>query len=110
MPLWYMDKIRLTPGKLYARLSEEFNRRRPRECSSCHMPMVYVIERRHGDCANWLVEDLAMGCEDCRELVNEIVCKHSFKYDIFDPTCTPVPASHCVASQAFTLSAARPLS
>ena len=97
-----MDKIPLTPGKLYARLSEEFNRRRPRECALCHMPMVYVIERRQGDCANWLVDDLAMGCEECRDLVTEIVRKFSFKYDIFDPTCTPVPASHSAAFRSYT--------
>jgi hypothetical protein len=97
-----MDKIPLTPGKLYARLSEEFNRRRPRECSACHMPMVYVIEREMGDCANWMVDELAMGCEDCRDLVNEIVGKFSFKYDIFDPTCTPVNVAHKAAAAAFT--------
>ena len=88
-----MDKISLTPGKLYARLSEEFNRRRPRDCASCHMPMVYVIEREMGDCANWLVDDVAMGCEQCRDLVTEIVRKFSFQYDIFDPTCTPAPCA-----------------
>ena len=97
-----MDKIPLTPGKLYARLSEEFNRRRPRDCSSCHMPMLYVIERELGDCANWLVDDLAMGCEQCRGLVNEIVRKFSFQYDVFDPTCTPIPASRKPGSSIFT--------
>ncbi|MEP7067872.1 MAG: hypothetical protein ABI789_01475 [Usitatibacter sp.] len=86
-----MEKITLTPGKLYARLSEEFARRRPRECASCQMPMVYVIERRDGDCANWMIGDLAVGCEHCRVLVNDIVSTLSFKFDIFDPTCTPVP-------------------
>jgi len=97
-----MEKIPLTPGKLYARLSDEFNRRRPRECDSCHMPMVYVIERQGGDCANWLVDDVAMGCEQCRGLVNEIVREHSFRYDIFDPTCTPAPAARNMASRLFT--------
>ena len=97
-----MDKITLTPGKLYARLSEEFNRRRPRECNSCHMPMLYVIEREMGDCANWLVDDLAMGCEQCRGLVTEIVRKFSFQYDVFDPTCTPIPASRKPGSSLFS--------
>ena len=97
-----MDKIPLTPGKLYARLSEEFNRRRPRECASCHMPMVYVIERELGDCANWLVDELALGCESCQGLVNEIVRTFSFKYDIFDPTCTPVAGSRKPGSSVFT--------
>jgi len=97
-----MDKIPLTPGKLYARLSEEFNRRRPRECASCHMPMVYVIEREMGDYANWLVDDVAAGCEECRGLVNEIVSAHALRYDIFDPTCTPVASAHNMASRLFT--------
>ena len=64
------------------------------------MPMVYVIEPEFGDCANWLVDDVAMGCEECRDLVNEIVRKYSFQYDIFDPTCTPVPAARNMASPA----------
>jgi hypothetical protein len=97
-----VEKIPITPGKLYARLSEEFNRRRPRECESCHMPMVYMIERAQGDCANWLADDLAMGCEECRGLVDEIVREHSLRFDIFDPTCTPVPAARNVASPLFT--------
>jgi len=96
-----MDKTPLTPGKLYARLSEEFNRQRPRECASCHMPMVYVIEREFGDYANWMVDELAVGCEQCQELVNEIVRKHSFQYDIFDPTCTPVATAHQPRSTRF---------
>ena len=96
-----MHKISITPGKLYARLSEEFTRRRPRECSSCHMPMVYVIEREMGDCANWMVDELVMGCESCQGLVNEIVRDFSFKYDIFDPTCIPLPATHKPASRLF---------
>ncbi len=96
-----MHKISITPGKLYARLSEEFTRRRPRECSSCHMPMVYVIEREMGDCANWMVDELVMGCESCQGLVNEIVRDFSFKYDIFDPTCIPLPATHKPVSRLF---------
>ena len=97
-----MDKIPLTPGKLYARLSGEFVRRRPRDCASCHMPMVYVIERRMGDYANWLVEDVTVGCEQCRGLVTEIVREFSFRYDIFDPTCTPVVAAHNPMNRTFS--------
>jgi hypothetical protein len=96
-----MAKIISTPGKLYARLSQEFARSRPRECVSCHMPMVYVIERHHGDCANWLVEDPPMGCERCKAVVSEIVRRFSFQYDIFDPTCTPVRAPNRPAREAF---------
>ena len=97
-----MDKISLTPGKLYARLSGEFNRRRPHECASCHMPMVYVVERALNDSANWRVDDVAMGCEECRGLVQQIVLEHSSRYEIFDPTCTPVPAARNMAARLFT--------
>jgi hypothetical protein len=85
-----MGKVSMTPGRLYARLSAEYVRLRPPQCGSCHMPMVYVIERRPGDCANWLVDDLAVGCETCREVLDGIVRRYAFLYDIFDPTCTPV--------------------
>jgi hypothetical protein len=97
-----MEKIPLTPGKLYARLSAEFNRRRPPECASCHMPMVYVIAPEMGDCANWQVDEVAMGCEECRALVNEIAREHSFRYDIFDPTCTPSASARNTAARPFT--------
>jgi hypothetical protein len=96
-----MGKTTLTPGKLYARLSAEFARLRPREFASCQMPMVYVIERHLGDRANWLVDELPPGCEECQDVVNEIVSRFSFQYDIFDPTCTPVPAARAQPSRPF---------
>ena len=61
------------------------------------MPMVYVVGRRYGDCANWLVEDMTLGCELCQPVVTEIVRRFSFLYDIFDPTSTPAPPAGCAS-------------
>jgi hypothetical protein len=89
-----MAKTVLTPGRLYARLSAEFGRLRLPECAAAHMPMVYMIERRLGNSANWVVDDLPRGYEQCQGLVDEIVGRYSLQYDIFDPTCTPVALAY----------------
>lgn len=78
----------LTPGRLYARLSDEFRRRRPADCQSCVMPMLYAIEPVEGDCANWLVDEMPRSCDACQDLAAEIVRKYSFEYDVYDPAFT----------------------
>jgi hypothetical protein len=84
-----MEKTYITPGKLYARLGEEFRTMRSPQCTSCQMPMVYVIEPLQGDCANWLVDELPHDCEHCEAVIREIVRRHAFQFEIFDPTATP---------------------
>jgi hypothetical protein len=83
-----MDKVTLTPGKLYAKLAEEFRRSRPLACHSCSMPMLFVIEAGDGRNANWLVDDRAASCEQCRPLVAEIVKRFASRFDVYDPMFT----------------------
>ncbi len=88
-----MEKTYLTPGKLYASMGEEFRRTRSPECSSCQVPMVYMIEQQPGDLANWLVEPVPRPCDECERLIRDIVRSHSSSFDIFDPTATLVRRS-----------------
>lgn len=82
-----MDKKTLTPGKLYAKLADEFRKSRPLTCHSCSMPMLFAIEC-DGEHANWLVDDRAVNCEECRPLVVDIVRQFASRFDVFDPMFT----------------------
>ena len=79
-----MDKQTLTPGRLYARLSQEFHRVRPEECRSCQMPMVRLALPRSLDDANWDVEPHRC-CEACGAVIEAIVKRMAERYDMFDP-------------------------
>lgn len=79
-----MDRTFLTPGKLYARLSAEFRKRRPAECSTCQMPMVYTVDSADPDAPNWNVE-APRCCEQCVAIVRELVERFGHEFDVFDP-------------------------
>ena len=81
-----MAKELLTPGRLYAKLSEELRARQGRRCDQCHMPMVYLCENPGEASANWIVEASPSACDACGELIDEIVRKHAARYDLRDPT------------------------
>jgi hypothetical protein len=81
-----MEKEFLTPGRLYAKMSEELRARQERRCDECHMPMVYLCENPGEASANWIVEPSPAACAACEELIGEIVRKHAARYDLWDPT------------------------
>ena len=81
-----MEKELLTPGRLYAKLSEELRARQGRRCDQCHMPMVYLCANPGQASANWIVEPSRAACRACEELIDQIVRKHAARYDIWDPT------------------------
>ncbi len=81
-----MDKDLLTPGKLYARLSNELRARQTPRCDGCRMPMVYLREKPVAGEANWMVEPAGPACEACQPLIDEIVREHAAQYDLWDPT------------------------
>ena len=82
-----MERIALTPGKLFARLSAEFKRRR--EHPNCRMPMVMLAHRVLPDGPNWTLEPSLTACEDCMPLVEAIVHEAATRYDLRDPTALP---------------------
>jgi hypothetical protein len=81
-----MEKELLTPGRLYAKLSNEFRARQDGACGGCRMPMVYLREEPGEGPANWIVESSSTACEPCQGLIEEIVRQHADRYDIWDPT------------------------
>lgn len=84
-----MERTALTPGKLYARLSAEFRRVRPRECGNCRMPMVVLTHRLGPDSCNWTVEPLSNHCDQCEGLIAAIVERVSAEHDLHDPISVP---------------------
>ena len=97
-----MDKETLTPGRLYARLSQEFHRTRPEECRSCQMPMVTIAVPRTLDEPNWTVEPHKC-CKECAPLIEDIVERYSRRYSMYDPVSAlqgrPLPIGYPHAPQ-----------
>jgi hypothetical protein len=89
-----MDRTFLTPGRLYARLSAEFRMLRPNSCSSCSVPLPFVVERADSDSANWELGAVPPVCDDCRATINEVVGRALAHYDVNDPTALPVRRRH----------------
>ncbi len=91
-----MDKPLLTPGKLYAHLSAEFDRRKPRQCRDCRMPMV-VTRVRHeeeDERPNWTVEAAPPSCRGCEPLIEQVVRMVAAEFDVFDPTAARLPPAY----------------
>ena len=79
-----MERIPLTPGRLYKRLSAEFEMLRPASCSSCHMPLPEIVQADDDD-ANWTVGAIPSVCEECRPVAEGVARRASFFYDVHDP-------------------------
>jgi hypothetical protein len=97
-----MDRIALTPGKLYALLSAEFRKLRSTQCESCAMPMPYLVQPARSDAPNWEVEDEVAACGDCTSIVGEVVERIARKYDMWDPISIAV-AAHPMALRSTRL-------
>ncbi len=70
-----------TLAALYRILREDFERRRPVECS-CKMPMIYDAERGSPEDPNWRVEALWCGSVDCQYALTDCVARHKRLYDL----------------------------
>jgi hypothetical protein len=79
-----MERIALTPGKLFAWLSAEFRRRRGH--LNCRMPMVMLSHRLSPEGPNWTLEPSQTACSICMPLVMAIVGEASDQFDLRDPT------------------------
>jgi hypothetical protein len=79
-----MERIALTPGKLFARLSAEFRRRRGH--LNCRMPMVMLAHRVAPGAPNWTLEQSQTACETCMPLVLAIADEAGDQFDLRDPT------------------------
>ena len=73
----------LTPGRLYAMMSAEFQERRSRHCIGCMMPMLYFQPAPEGE-ANWQLDPGGWRCRTCEESVERIFAKYAALYDVKD--------------------------
>lgn len=72
-----------TLSALHRLLSEEFERRRPCECS-CQFPVVFKREPLHPDDCNWQVETLWCGCPGCQKTLHAVVASHARLFQVKD--------------------------
>ncbi len=79
------DRTTLTPGRLYAQMSVEFQESRARSCIGCIMPMVCVKESE-GAGPNWGLEAPLRRCTECAAIAARIFERYSALYDVRDPT------------------------
>ena len=80
----------LTPGRLYALMSAEFQECRSRHCIGCVMPMLYVVEDA-GMGANWALEPMGRRCPSCESAVARIRAKYATLYDVRDHGLARLP-------------------
>jgi hypothetical protein len=97
-----MERIALTPGKLYARLSAEFRKLRPTQCESCAMPMPYLVHPACEGAANWAVDDEVAACSGCTLIAGEVLKRLSDQYEMWDPISVAV-AAHPMALRSTRL-------
>lgn len=74
------DKVQVTLGELYRRMSEDFRAVRPAEHSACVMPMVVAAQGEEGP--NWAVEPLTSFCPFCRSLSQMIVAEYATRHQV----------------------------
>jgi len=77
------DKSALTAADLFVLLDREFRRRKPRECSTCHIQLPYRVTQSGGFDSNWdvvLPQHCGTGCEVVfEELVQEFQTRYQLK-------------------------------
>lgn len=73
----------LTPGRLYARMSEDFRRRR--RCAWCRLPLPELREVEEGEGANWALGSFANGCVPCQRLAHLIEHEYQERFAMHDP-------------------------
>lgn len=79
-----MSRPALTPGRLYAMMSAEFQEARPRHCIGCIMPLLAFRERAGASQPNWGLETGGWRCATCETAVARIFTKYAAIYDVKD--------------------------
>ena len=78
-----MNKSAMTAADLFVLLDREFRRRKPRECTTCHIQLPYRVTQSGGFDANWdvvLPQHCGLGCEAVfEEVVQEFQALYQLK-------------------------------
>jgi hypothetical protein len=72
----------LTPADLFVLVDREFQRRRPRECTTCFVQLPYRVDSIEENGANWELVVPAECPHGCCEIVEEIVNELKTRYDL----------------------------
>ncbi|HSN22507.1 MAG TPA: hypothetical protein VLS49_17615 [Usitatibacter sp.] len=84
-----MKRQAISPGALYKLLNDDLRARRKTDCQ-CRMPLPYLIERPDEVSANWRIGTPAPCVNGCDALICEVAATLWPRYDLRDPTATPV--------------------
>jgi hypothetical protein len=84
-----MKRQSLSPGGLYKLLTDELRAKRTSGCQ-CRMPLPFLIERPDEVSANWRIGTPAPCVNGCDALIWEVAAAMGPRYDLRDPTATPV--------------------
>jgi hypothetical protein len=80
-----LSRKRLSPGALYTLLSAELKRLRAAECTTCRMPLPFLVERPDDVSANWRIGTAPACAHGCDSLIAEIATRLWPDYDLVDP-------------------------
>lgn len=78
------QRPRLTPGRLYAMMSVDFQEARSRHCIGCIMPMLSFRQQEAEGAPNWALDPVGMRCAACEASVARIFAKYAALYDVKD--------------------------
>jgi hypothetical protein len=76
-------RARISPGRLYTKLTTDFRRVCCTRCAQCVLPVPYTVFGREG--RSWVLGELPEQCEECANAIEEIVRRHQAEYDLMDP-------------------------
>jgi len=77
-----MARERMSAAKLYAVLDREFRKRRPAECTTCHVPLPYWSEAPDDVSANWRFGTPTQCPHGCHLVIAELLTGLWCLYDI----------------------------
>ena len=72
----------LSPGQLYARLNDEWQRLRPHGCDRCRMPLPVRVPRPNHASANWRIGAARLCPHRCDKVIFEIAGKLESFHDL----------------------------
>jgi hypothetical protein len=77
-------RTQLTPGQLYARLNDEWQRLRPPACDRCRMPLPVLLPRPDNVSANWRIGAAPWCAHRCDGVIAEIASRLWPLYDLVE--------------------------
>lgn len=77
----------ITPGRLYARMSQDF--RRQRTCSWCRLPLPQLTIRTHDAAPNWELALVGTECRSCEHMIRALISRYQERFDLNDPVAIP---------------------